>query len=306
MNLLIAILENMQGRVDHALPGIIGVVTNELNWVNSKEKGYKNYRLMVLQALAMCFTYNSILTFQTLESSGITLPVFAAWLKGMNQFKSDFELRRNIFGLSSIIACPQVPAAVAERLPDLLKQVALLAIKMESERLETLKDNEEHVAKGGAETDSDADEAEGDEMADGDNEDAVSEDSDAAWKETQKIFTKLGPKLGAGQALSQAELDEFGLDGDYGDDDDSDFELNGGDDALYDAAMDEVDELEYLRDTLARTGQADPAALAGLMAGIAEPDQRAKFEQLLAGVAGLVQREAAVTAQVRALEDAKK
>lgn len=202
MNLLIAILENMQGRVDQNLGGIIGVVTSELNWVNSKEKGYKNYRLMVLQALAMCFTYNSELTFQSLEASGITLPVFGAWLKGMNQFKSDFELRRNIFGLSSIITCPQVPAAVAQKLPDLLKQLALLAIKMESERLDTLKDNEEHVARGGVETDSDADEAEGDEMADGDGGDAVSEDSDTAWKETQKIFTKLGPKLGAGQALT--------------------------------------------------------------------------------------------------------
>ena len=64
-------------------------------------------------------------------------------------------------------------------------------------------------------------------------------------------------------------MDEFGLDGDYGDEDDSDFELNGGDDALYDAAMDEADELEYLRDTLSNIGQADPSALAGLMAGIA-------------------------------------
>jgi hypothetical protein len=63
MNLLIAILENMQGRVDHALAGIVGVITAELNWVNAKEKGYKGYRLMVLQALAMCFTYNSSLTF---------------------------------------------------------------------------------------------------------------------------------------------------------------------------------------------------------------------------------------------------
>jgi hypothetical protein len=84
MNLLIAILENMQGRVDHALAGIIGVITNELDWVNSKEKGYKNYRLMVLQALAMCFTYNSSLTFEVLESRGITLPVCGAWLKVMN------------------------------------------------------------------------------------------------------------------------------------------------------------------------------------------------------------------------------
>lgn len=101
-------------------------------------------------------------------------------------------------------------------------------------------------------------------------------------------------------------MDEFGLD-DYGDDDlDSDFEVDGGDDALYDAAMDDVDELEYLRDTLSRVGQADQAALAALMAGIASPEHRTKFEQLLGGVADLIKREADVTAQIRALEAAKK
>ena len=75
------------------------------------------------------------------------------------------------------------------QLPGLVNQVALLAIKMESERQDTLKDNEEHVAKGGVETDSDADEAEGDDqIGEDNNDDAVSEDSDTAWNETKKIF----------------------------------------------------------------------------------------------------------------------
>lgn len=65
------------------------------------------------------------------------------------------------------------------QLPGLVNQVALLAIKMESERLDTLKDNEEHVAKGGVETDSDADEAEGDDqIGEDNNDDAVSDDDD--------------------------------------------------------------------------------------------------------------------------------
>ena len=188
MNLLIAVLENMPGQVDTAFSGIVGVITSELNWVTSKESGFRNYRSMVLQAMAMCFTYNSALTFQALEANALTLPVFAAWLGTMNQFKTDFELRRNIFGLSSIVNLANtpgaIPAAVAQKLPDLLAQIAKLAHKMESERLDTLKDNEEHLAKGGVETDSDAEEAEGDEMADGNDDDVVSDDSDAAWKET--------------------------------------------------------------------------------------------------------------------------
>ena len=87
------------------------------------------------------------------------------------------------------------------QLPGLVNQLALLAIKMESERLDTLKDNEEHVAKGGVETDSDAeDEVDDNQIQEG--EDVGSDDSDTAWNETKKIFTKLGQKLGAGESLT--------------------------------------------------------------------------------------------------------
>jgi hypothetical protein len=48
MNLIIAILENMRGRIDQDLASILGVITAELVWVNEKEKGYRNYRSMVL------------------------------------------------------------------------------------------------------------------------------------------------------------------------------------------------------------------------------------------------------------------
>jgi len=47
MNLLIAILENMQGKVDGDLPQIIGVITAEIAWL-SERKGHKNYRSMAL------------------------------------------------------------------------------------------------------------------------------------------------------------------------------------------------------------------------------------------------------------------
>lgn len=63
MNLIIALLENMRGRIDQDLASIIGVITSELVWVNGKEKGFRNYRSMVLQAAATCFTYNSDLAF---------------------------------------------------------------------------------------------------------------------------------------------------------------------------------------------------------------------------------------------------
>ena len=105
MNLIIAILENMQGMVDDKMPQIIGFLTNELSFLNQKgsDVNHKNFKVMILQAISMCFSYNSTLTFQILESTNNTLNVFQAWFVSMNNFSKDFEIRRVIFGLSSII-----------------------------------------------------------------------------------------------------------------------------------------------------------------------------------------------------------
>ena len=70
----------------------------------------------------MMFVYNSQATFSLLESTGCTLMVFQAWFSNMNEFKKDFEIRRNIFGLSAIIKTPDtcLPQLVLERLPDIM------------------------------------------------------------------------------------------------------------------------------------------------------------------------------------------
>lgn len=50
--------------------------------------------------------------------------------------KQDFELRRVIFGLTSIIATDAslLPPIVAQRLPDLVKQLAQLSINIRKKR----------------------------------------------------------------------------------------------------------------------------------------------------------------------------
>lgn len=194
----------------------------------------------------MMFVYNASATFNLLESSGTTLLVFQAWFSFMNDFKKDFEIRRNIFGLCAIVNCPQLPAMVSSRLPDIMNQLTLLTKKMHNERLDVLKDNQEHVGKGGQESDSDQS---GEDQDIGEEGDEDFEDSDEEWKKQQKMFAKLGPKLNSGKALTAEEMDEFGLDDDD-DDDDSDYEYNGGDMALYDSRIDDIDELKTLKETM--------------------------------------------------------
>jgi len=58
-----------------------------------------------------------------LEDNNWTILFFQQWLQGMSLFKKEFELRRIIFGLASIlkINAQALPAIVAQRLPDLAK-----------------------------------------------------------------------------------------------------------------------------------------------------------------------------------------
>ncbi len=63
--------------------------------------------------------------------------------------KQDFEFRRVIFGVSCIVNTPpqHLPPIVNERMPDIVKQLAFLSLKMREYRVKILEDNEKHVAK---------------------------------------------------------------------------------------------------------------------------------------------------------------
>lgn len=97
----------------------------------------------------------------------------------MPNFKNDFELRRVIFGLTAILRTPpqNLPQVVLERIPELTRQLALLSIKMKEERLEILRDNEEHIAKESKPKGKDDEGEEG-------MEDAEEEDSDNEFDST--------------------------------------------------------------------------------------------------------------------------
>ena len=64
------------------------------------------------------------------------------------------------------------------------------------------------------------------------------------------MFAKLGPKLENGKALTKEEMDEFGINLDAEDDDDSEYEFNGGDMDLYESNFDKIDEIKFLKDIL--------------------------------------------------------
>ena len=111
------------------------------------------------------------------------------------------------------------------------KIVVDLCLKQYKEREETLIDNEKHAAEGYK--DSDDEENSEDVMSDNENED---EDAEKDFKDTKAKLAK----------FVNGELD----DEDDDDENDSDYEFNCGDMQLYDSALDEIDELLYLKQTV--------------------------------------------------------
>lgn len=50
----------------------------------------------------MCFWYDAELTFQTLESKGVTENIFKGWVEILPEYNQDWDCQRNMFGLASI------------------------------------------------------------------------------------------------------------------------------------------------------------------------------------------------------------
>ena len=143
-----------------------------------------------------------------------------------------------------------MPAIVSQRLPDIAHQLTILCQKMKDERMKILTDNEEHLQKEEArrlkgENGSDD---EGDGFVDEENDEDGSDDEN----DEQAVLKKLERFRQRGK---NAEVDEPEEDDDE-DDDDSDYEYTGGDLAIYDSALDDVDELTYVRDQLERISSA--------------------------------------------------
>lgn len=170
---------------------------------------------------------------------------------------------------------------------------------MHTDRIEVIKENEEALAEedDGAVTDSD------DELGDDIGNEATDQieddvpDSDEEWKEQQKVYAKLAPKLNTGKALTKEEIDEFKLEQDS-DDDDSDYDFAGGDDSIYDSRLDDYDELKVLKESLEAVSQSNPALFQRAFSGITDPQQKQQFEEILNGVEGLIAKEKALRTQI--------
>jgi len=159
----------------------------------------------------------------------------------MEHFTKEFEMRRVIFGLISILRCPAdaFPQLIQQRLPELFKTTADLVMRQFTERMKTLEENEKDIKEEQEERAKDL--AEGkDPEDDFEDEDDSDEDLDDD-EEFEKTKRKLEKFRQGGNMDDDDDLD---------DDDDSDYEEAGGDTNLYDSKLDDLDELNFMKETM--------------------------------------------------------
>lgn len=82
---------------------MLQLILSELNVAQVDE-----YKQVLIQAVAMCCWYSAEKTLACLEAAKLTEPVFRSMFDYASKFSKDYELRRTLYGLISLIESPRV------------------------------------------------------------------------------------------------------------------------------------------------------------------------------------------------------
>jgi hypothetical protein len=121
VTLIIQMLESLQG-IESSLHNIIQYLVSELSQAETPD-----YKCMLAQGLCMCLWYNTQHTVMSLETLGCTASFFQ--LLGslvQTQVKQDFEIKRFVLGLTSLVQFPELPQSVQQNMPTVMKMLVYL------------------------------------------------------------------------------------------------------------------------------------------------------------------------------------
>lgn len=113
-----------------------------------------------------------------IEQNGQTMNVFGQWITFMPNFKQEFEIRRVLFGITSMLQCDRqfMPPLVQERLPSITQWIVKLTSTCYDKRMKNLEKNEEFIKNG---------------FNDGDDDESGDDSSGMEDEATNKMMNKL-------------------------------------------------------------------------------------------------------------------
>jgi hypothetical protein len=126
IDLVIGLLENLHGKIDESISSIIELLGNEMSIT-----GDRSSKLLIVQALCMCFAYNVEITFKIIEEKGWTKTLFAQIFEALGEAKYDFEIQRIVIGFCSIVKCTNyhLPQIVVDAMPQIFRELLSLCQK---------------------------------------------------------------------------------------------------------------------------------------------------------------------------------
>mmetsp|Transcript_4901 Transcript_4901/g.7219 ORF Transcript_4901/g.7219 Transcript_4901/m.7219 type:complete len:1062 (+) Transcript_4901:138-3323(+) len=230
LSLLMSVLLNCKGQVDHYLPLVNDITLAKLG----QQVKNKNplTRIVCFQVLGAALWYNSLLELQELEKRVVTQQVFSQWIQDSDKMEKWLPRKLSVLGLTSIILLPtsSLPQTVSSSLPRVIAAVVKITENMKND------------AEGGDE----AEEEDADNIEEEEEEDHGEEYEDEGFAEDEDVtdgdhvaYVQALSKLNQGGTDSSKLL--FGEDWDQEDDDDAD---------EYSSPIDDVDELLFMSETL--------------------------------------------------------
>eukprot|EP00347_Sterkiella_histriomuscorum_P021385 403334157 len=150
VTLLIALLENVSG-IESSLHNIIEYLIRQLGDAKTPD-----YKCMISQGVCMALMYNTQMALVSLEQMGCTENWVNLIFSQLDGLKQDFEIKRFIIGLSSLIQrdMSELPPSIQNQLPGIIKALVFLCQKsivirekaLQKEKAEECEDEQENDA----------------------------------------------------------------------------------------------------------------------------------------------------------------
>jgi len=123
IRLIIVLFDTFKGKLDNYLELFIKFIAEQLKMAKAIYA-----KLILIQTISTFFIYNPINTINILETLKLTMPIFEAWFLYIKNMQFDFELKRTLMGLASILLIPptNLNQAVKTNMGLIFKQIISL------------------------------------------------------------------------------------------------------------------------------------------------------------------------------------
>lgn len=118
LNGMLENISNLQG----ILPAIIDKYLSELSKADTSD-----YKIMLVQGIMMCLWYDYGVSLTKFEEINATSSIFQVIFEQVPTIKQDFEVKRFVLGLSSLIVNSDMPQAVKDNYGNLIKALVFLS-----------------------------------------------------------------------------------------------------------------------------------------------------------------------------------